>query len=279
VKVVRCAEAAAFVELAQAWLMRAELEHNVMLSVATSIADGSRAVPPAPYFAAALDDAGVVACAVRTLPYKLMLSRGSEAGIGALVRDVYEATPGLPAVNGPEPAALTFARGWSALAQRPFEPGKHLRLYAAHAVATNLPRTAGSLREAHAAERPLALEWAAAFAREATPHEPLDREELIDRLYAGRTLFMWEHHGPTVMLACGGRTLNGARVSLVYSPPALRRRGYATAAVAALTARLLATGAKYCCLYTDLANPTPNSVYQQVGYRAVCDFNDYHFAS
>jgi uncharacterized protein len=60
----------------------------------------------------------------------------------------------------------------------------------------------------------------------------------------------------------------------VYTPPALCRRGYASACVAALSARLLTEGRRLCFLYTDLANPTSNAIYQKIGYRPVYDIDD-----
>jgi predicted GNAT family acetyltransferase len=76
---------------------------------------------------------------------------------------------------------------------------------------------------------------------------------------------------------CPAWARGNARINLVYTPPDLRRRGYATAAVSALTRRLLDSGRRYCCLYTDLANPTSNSVYRRIGYRPVCDIDEYSF--
>jgi predicted GNAT family acetyltransferase len=51
----------------------------------------------------------------------------------------------------------------------------------------------------------------------------------------------------------------------------LRGNGYASAVVAALTERELAHPGRRCMLYTDLANPTSNKIYQQIGYRRVGD--------
>jgi len=45
--------------------------------------------------------------------------------------------------------------------------------------------------------------------------------------------------------------------------------------VATLTRDLLARGNRHCCLYTDLANPTSNSIYQRIGYRPLCDVGEY----
>jgi predicted GNAT family acetyltransferase len=91
-------------------------------------------------------------------------------------------------------------------------------------------------------------------------------------------LYFWDDGRPVAMCASPGGAPSGARISLVYTPPDLRRRGYATAAVSALTRRLLFGGSRYCCLYTDLANPTSNNVYRRIGYRPVCDIDEYSFA-
>jgi predicted GNAT family acetyltransferase len=71
----------------------------------------------------------------------------------------------------------------------------------------------------------------------------------------------------------GDPTLVGARrISLVYTPPDCRRRGYAGAAVRALTALELGGGAQpYVGIVTDAANPTSNRVYESVGYDHVAD--------
>ena len=73
------------------------------------------------------------------------------------------------------------------------------------------------------------------------------------------------------MAALPGFTPRGARVGYVYTPPALRGRGYATSTVAALSGQLLRGGSRFCCLYTDLANPTSNAIYRRIGYEPVCD--------
>ena len=75
-----------------------------------------------------------------------------------------------------------------------------------------------------------------------------------------------------------GKTENGVRVSLVYTPSEHRGHGYASACVADLTSLLLAGGNAYCCLYTDLGNPTSNAIYQRIGYRPVCDVTDFSLA-
>lgn len=62
---------------------------------------------------------------------------------------------------------------------------------------------------------------------------------------------------------------------MAYTSPAARRWCYASACVAALSARLLTEGHRFCFLYTDLANFTSNANYQKIGYRPVCDVDEY----
>ena len=65
-----------------------------------------------------------------------------------------------------------------------------------------------------------------------------------------------------------------SRIGPVYTPPPLRRRGYAGSAVAAVSRRALADGAARCMLFTDLANPTSNKIYAEVGYRRCGDWEE-----
>src|SRR5436189_143738 len=91
-------------------------------------------------------------------------------------------------------------------------------------------------------------------------------------------IVLWEDGGAVVSMAgFGGRTPSGTRIGPVYTPPDLRGRGYASALTAALTQRLLDGGLRFCFLFTDLANPTSNSIYQRIGYEPVSDVGLWSF--
>jgi predicted GNAT family acetyltransferase len=62
-----------------------------------------------------------------------------------------------------------------------------------------------------------------------------------------------------------------ARVGPVYTPPAQRGRGSAAGATAAVSQAALDAGAREVVLYTDLANPTSNALYERLGYAPVED--------
>jgi len=275
----RYADAGAFLSATESWLSTAGIENSVILSIATSIADGTRRLKEPAYFAAMADGARFDCCAARTPPWVMLVTKGTTRGLSALAADAYEVFGHLPGVTGPSEAAAAFADAWTALAGGSAAIGMRQRLHKIQHTNADLPATPGLLREVTAVERALAVEWTRAFELEAIPNHPRDAEGAVDRHLRAGTLYFWDAGRPVAMCASAGGTGSVARVNLVFTPPEMRGQGYATAAVAALTARLLAGGNRYCCLYTDLANPTSNSVYRRIGYRPVCDFDQYLFST
>ena len=67
-----------------------------------------------------------------------------------------------------------------------------------------------------------------------------------------------------------------ARVGPAYTPPDRRNSGYGSALVAGVSSAPRAEGL-HCILYTDLGNPTSNSIYRAVGYKAVAEALRYRF--
>jgi predicted GNAT family acetyltransferase len=124
------------------------------------------------------------------------------------------------------------------------------------------------------------VDWVDAFMLEALPeHQRIERSDaLVDERLAEAEegLALWEDGRPVSLAGWGGRTPNGIRVGPVYTPPAARGRGYATALVGHLTVGLLERY-RFCFLFTDLANPTSNAIYRRIGYEAVTDIDQWRF--
>jgi predicted GNAT family acetyltransferase len=91
---------------------------------------------------------------------------------------------------------------------------------------------------------------------------------------------LWEAGGEPVAMAGATRQVAGmARIGPVYTPPAHRGRGYGSAVTAAASQRLIDDGTRDVVLFTDLANPVSNSIYQRIGYQAVEDRVSLEFAA
>lgn len=255
--------------------MRAEVENNLVLGLARDQAR-VRLERDTRYFATVVEGNEIVGCAVRTPPFPLAITRlPDDEAASVLVADVSARYPGLDDVGGPEPSAAQFAAAWAKLYGGDVRQDKRQRLYELRSVAPDVPKPAGQLRAASADDADLLERWVAAFITDTGFGEKNDPAEVVRaRLESGR-LFVWDDGKPVSMAGWSGKTQNGVRVNLVYTPDEYRRRGYATGSVAALSQQLLENGNSYCCLYTDLANPTSNSIYQRIGYRPVCDVGHY----
>ncbi len=274
-RVTRHADAAAFLQAAEAWLLRAEAEYNLLLGLAHRLARSTTGYEPPIYLATIEDDEGVVGCAFRTPPFKLGLTRMPLAALPLLVDDVATVYDVLPAVLGPDPEARELATRWSAL--RGGAVHKHVdnRIYQLDRVTPPPRLPSGHMRPATPADLDLLAGWAADFAGEAAVEDP--GRARVRQMIADGGLVVWEDEGVRSMAASLARTPHGARIGYVYTPPAGRGRGYASACVAALSQRVLDAGAQFCFLYTDLANPTSNAIYARIGYRPVADVVEYLF--
>jgi GNAT superfamily N-acetyltransferase len=282
VRLDRFDDPAAFARLAVPCLLDREAEHNLLIGIALALA-ARRPTGPQPYLAVASVSTTPIAVAARTPPRNLILSRGwTEAALELLVEDLGRRGETLPGVLAGREVATAFARRWCR--------GRALRPYLARAQRVHaldrvlpVPRPAGELVEAQPADRALVAAWCAAFALEAEGAAPVsDPDALVaERMDCGPLagFALWQVAGRAVSLAgYGGATPNGVRIGPVYTPPACRRRGYASALVADLSAALLARGRRRCFLFTDLANPTANRLYARIGYRPVADVVDLRFA-
>lgn len=268
-RVERHADAERFLEAAQPWLLEAEVENNLPLGIALNWR-GRAASDPPPYWATVHDANGVVGCACRTPPHHLVLTRVPAASIAPLMDDVGRAYPSLNGVTGPTADAEAFARAWIARHGGALKTRFHMRLHELTSVSFPVPLAPGSLRKATEADLPLALAWFDGFVRDVGL--PIAAPDMAQRLIGRELLNFWIDEGtPRTMVASSRETRSGCAVSAVYTPPQFRRFGYATAAVATLSDALLRGGRRFCCLYTDLANPTSNSIYAKVGYRPIRD--------
>jgi predicted GNAT family acetyltransferase len=144
-------------------------------------------------------------------------------------------------------------------------------------IAPRPPANGGRVRVADGGDVALILDFSDDFNREIGTTTPSARATTEARVRAG-DFVVWETDRVVSMAAIARRTPGGAAVAYVYTPPAERGRGYASAVVTALTARIHADG-RLACLFTNLANPTSNKIYQAIGYRPVSDVEEWHFAA
>ncbi|MEV6410614.1 GNAT family N-acetyltransferase [Kribbella sp. NPDC051718] len=250
--------------------------HTLIMSNVSDRA-ASQYEPEPSYFVSVHDDAGEVTGAAMRTPGRRVYVGALRADLAAEVAEAYfEVLPELGGVAGDRAAVTAFGQRWSELSgadRAPWTESAGTRLHQLEALT---PLTApGSLRPMRATDVQLAHDWILdGFPEEAPFLEPNWAEHKL----AQGTLWIWEANGEPVSMAAYRHPVFGvSRVGPVYTPPDHRRHGYAGALTGEVTAKLLAQGIKPC-LYTDLANPTSNKIYAQLGYLPVTDFVDLIFA-
>jgi hypothetical protein len=267
-------DAGAFLDAAGPLLLADEARNNLILGVAgTLVEDPDRYA--AKRFWIVSDDGVPVAAAMQTPPYNLLLAPArTERALEALVRAIYGDLPGVVASH---PEVDDFVRLW--LRSRAIEPRvlRNQGVYALERVQA-APPAPGTRRPATADDHAFVLDWMTAFGEEVLEESDPGRTEarnvVESRLRGDGTggFELWEDGGEVVSLSgWGGPTPNGIRIGPVYTPPELRGRGYATTLVAGLSQSLLDGGRRFCFLFTDLANPTSNAIYERIGYVRVCE--------
>ncbi len=256
-------------------LLADEARHNLMLGLTGTLCDHPETHPEHHQWIVS-EGAEVVHVALMTPPFPICVARPRAEGALEILADAVmgEGIP-VPGVEGAHPESAQFAEIWGR--RTGITPVVNTRegIFALTQVRP-VPRPSGGARSGAAGDRLLLLDWFQAFLEEAVPNHPGDHESL-ERSLDSRLrndgsggIWLWEDGGvPVSMAGFAGPTPNGMRVGPVYTPPALRGRGYATSLVAEMSAWLLAGGRTSCFLYTDLSNPTSNAIYERIGYRKV----------
>jgi predicted GNAT family acetyltransferase len=273
VRVREIADPRAFLAAAGPLLLADEARHNLLLGIAATLRDHPGHYPEHRLWVVEAE-AGPVGAALRTPPHALALAREGRPGAAAVLAAAIDDE--LPGVVAARPEADAFAAAWTARTGKASELRFAQGIYALERVRPPVG-VPGAMRGAAQPDRALAIEWWEAFVREAQHDEPADADayaHAVDhRLGATDSgIALWEVGGEVCSLAAyGGPTPNGIRIGPVYTPPARRGRGYASALVAGLSAAQLAAGRRFCFLYTNLANATANKIYAQIGYERVCE--------
>jgi predicted GNAT family acetyltransferase len=284
----RLSDIGEFAARVEPYLLEHEATHCLILGLLATLPRDPIPADEIPYMALVEDEGAVVLVAMRTQPFNVILSLIASAyaadpseALALIASDLwarYHDT--LPGVHAPVSVARLFAERWRAQSGKVAHLAVQERIYELETVIP-VRGVPGTWRRPIETDREVLVRWLDAFAAEALgPKEHLDGAEWVDRYFTSSTRggYLWEDGGvPVSFVSYGNPTLHGIRIGPVYTPPEQRGHGYASACVAMLSQHLLESGRDFCYLFTDLANPTSNHIYQAVGYNPVSDVDIYEF--
>ena len=249
--------------------------NSVMLTVTENLRVNAAAQAPsaAPLFGWwQPSPAPVGAAFMHTPDFPVMLSHMSGQAAAELARDLAAAGRRVRGVNASQDAADAFAAAWRDRTGNAVAVHRRMRLFRLGEFVPPAPGTEGTARQAAGSDRDLLAGWFDAFTREVGDPPGQDHRGAVDERIGYGGLTVWEVGGIPVSIAGRTRAVAGmVRVGPVYTPPELRGRGYGGAATAAVSQAALDADVREVVLYTDLANPTSNALYQRLGYRPVED--------
>lgn len=268
-KFIKFANAQEFLDNLKSLLYKNEAEYSLMLGLA-ELKSNSK-VDNYSYIALYQNNNAIGACLVTEK--NLILTNIPGPLLFPLAQFLHTNNLKFPGVVGPSVASETFARAWNNITNVDFKLGMAQKIY--QLVDAHFPENfKGRLESATLSNLELIADWLYQFTIEALPHEPITKlksTELARTKIEKGEVFIWidENSNPVTMNFVGRPTKNGISVSAVYTPIPLRKRGYASALVAHTSQLMLNNGKTFCVLYTDLANPTSNKIYQRIGYKEV----------
>ena len=286
-KVIQYQDPLKFQSAVKDYLIYHEAENNLPLGILANLIAGEYQ-ETSPYLAQVVDKGETRLVVMRTPPFPALFSFDpdplEEEIINLVINDLNKTFgdefTGITAVKS---MAAQLVESWQAATGKTPLIKMAMRIYKLEHVKP-VSSVSGSIRPANTDDSTLVLEWYGNFHRDALREEP-DPEQVkkqtkryLNADPIQRGLMIWEVEGnPVSMAGYAGPTTNGIRIGAVYTPPYLRKKGYASACTAGLSQHLLDLGFKFCFLFTDLMNPTSNHIYQQIGYEAVSDVDSYEF--
>ena len=276
VEIISHHHASELISLSGIYLEQNETENNLPIGLAYRLAEDPHYYTSAlPFLLSILEQGRVVGVAVMTPPRKIILSKidtDIQAAVAPLVDYLHGIDVQIPGVIGPAVEARAFSDCWvKSGINVSAKLSKRMRVFEARTVA-NLPLSPGEMRFAHINDHPLMTRWIVGLSK--AIGEPVSLESAksrAEKLIKNQELYIWDNGGPVSIAGVSRPMKNGTTIGLVYTPPECRGKGYATSCVSLLTKKLLSDGYSFCSLYTDLSNPTSNSIYTKIGYVPVGD--------
>lgn len=246
---------------AEAFLLTDPIGNTVQLTVLAGLRSGVEA--EGAFFGWWTVDGHVRGATFRTPPHQLNLARMPMDAVAPLIEALHADDHDIPGVGGPRALTEEFAAHWPA-------DVAHVRSERLYELGTlTVPDVPGHGRVAEAGEFGMLVSWFQGFQEDAGLSNRDPSAQVERRLRLG-DLMLWEIDGAPVSLAGVSVPVGGmCRIGPVYTPPSCRRRGYG-AAVTAFASQSERADRKV--LFTDLANPTSNAIYQAIGYEPVGDY-------
>lgn len=265
-----------FCQVTESYLLEQEAANNLILGLSALLCR-PHSERGTPVLRVIKQNGQVIGAALRSGENRaLLLTSLPEDAVPPLYGSLQEVVPEVTKVLGPKTTVDAFVRA----SGRNAEQKMGLGIYQCTKVVRSKKPVTGHFRSAVISDLDLLVVWSEEFALDAhlqsqpySEDNKLRTRSILDKRIKDGNIVLWCDPEPVSQTYITTPTPNGIRITGVFTPRNLRGKGYASACVRELTTRLL-QNCKFVFLFTDLANPTSNSIYQQVGYEYVDSYID-----
>jgi len=274
-------DAYSFLQICQKTLEEDEVNSNLILGISNVLSKDKYAFGQNdPFFSIALNNSEISIIGLMTPPKYLLLYKHKNLNdevMELFVNNLHSKYPIIPGITGESSLAKLFLKKWNLITACGCKINKNLRIYKLTKV-NEYNKPEGIFRCAEKEDLEIITKFINEFS--IIINEPLNIEiakETAEKGIIDKDIFLWVNGNPVSMAKKHRPTKNGMAISYVYTPLEYRCKGYATAVVSELSQNILDSGKLFCTLFTDLSNPTSNSIYQKIGYNPICDNISYMF--
>lgn len=260
-----------FLKVCTEFLSSRETFYNLKLGIAHSILD-SKIETTSPLYFGLYENEKLVGCALRSNHDRpLALSIMPLNAVDELISFLILKNISLHGVIGELQTATYFRDQWILKNNLNYKLSIHLGVYEADKILS--PKDPGMIIPGTENEKAIIFQFVKGFCQDCFPdkeHTDENIHKLSDRHIKNQSLYLLKNEvGEIVSMAANTRgSQNSGTVSLVYTPNHLRGKGYASKVTALVSEKILQEK-KFASLFTDLTNPTSNSIYQKIGYRKI----------
>ncbi len=276
-KLYRFDDVIEFYNRTQSYLLQQEAQHYILLGFLEARIKFPEHYTESPYLATVEEDGKIIAVAVCLFSQRLSLSLMSDlSAVQPIVEDLYTVNSKLLSLGGFVAETQAFAAAWAKRSGQSYHLMTQLCLYQLDRVKP-VSGVKGHLRLADESDYSLLIEWVEAFAEVVPVKGSESAEQHVAERLSQNALYIWQDRVPVALVGTSRTAAGNGIIKSVYTPPAHRQHGYATAAVAAVSQSLLDRGCRFCYLTTNLQNSTSNHIYQTVGYQTYVNAHRYTF--
>ena len=237
------------------------------------------------WFCATVKDifGNILTSAMCTPPWNIVVyetsNKHDEKAINLLAKKLFQEGYILPGVTGEKITAELFAGSYAKFIKKDTKVHITLNAMQLDKLSDNIDFAPGYLREITEDDLNFLPYWTNAFAVDCglRVDDIVNSHEHFKKQVGKSIDYVWVDKIPVSMAGAVGLMPNGAKISRVYTPPFYRNKNYSTSCVWHLSKLLLDQGQKFVSLFADADYPVSNKVYQKVGYRNVCLYQEIQF--